>query len=134
MVSYIESASGVSAGGRTGLTAVVTGLLFLAVLFVAPWAQAIPAAATAPALILVGGMMMAPLTEIDWDDPVVAIPAFLTLISIPLTFSIANGLAFGVVAYAVLKVATRRVDKADWLLFGLAALFIVRFAYMAAEG
>nr|WP_293374029.1 NCS2 family permease [Phenylobacterium sp. SCN 70-31] len=134
VVSYIESASGVSAGGRTGLTAVVTGLLFLAVLFVAPWAQAIPAAATAPALILVGGMMMAPLTEIDWDDPVVAIPAFLTLISIPLTFSIANGLAFGVVAYAVLKVATRRVDKADWLLFGLAALFIVRFAYMAAEG
>ena len=134
VVSYIESASGVSAGGRTGLTAVVTGLLFLAVLFVAPWAQAIPAAATAPALILVGGVMMAPLTEIDWDDPVVAIPAFLTLISIPLTFSIANGLAFGVVAYAVLKVATRRVDKADWLLFGLAALFIVRFAYMAAEG
>ncbi|WP_337188000.1 NCS2 family permease [Phenylobacterium sp.] len=134
VVSYIESASGVSAGGRTGLTAVVTGLLFLAVLFVAPWAQAIPAAATAPALILVGGMMMAPLAEIDWDDPVVGIPAFLTLISIPLTFSIANGLAFGVVAYAVLKVATRRVGKADWLLFALAALFIVRFAYMAAEG
>ncbi|MDZ4375625.1 MAG: NCS2 family permease [Phenylobacterium sp.] len=132
VVSYIESASGVSAGGRTGLTAVVTGLMFLAVLFVAPWAQVIPAAATAPALILVGGMMMAPLTEIDWDDPVVAIPAFLTLITIPLTFSIANGLAFGVVAYAVLKLATRRVGKADWLLFGLAALFLIRFAYMAA--
>ncbi len=134
VVSYIESASGVSAGGRTGLTAVVTGLMFLAVMFVAPWAQAIPAAATAPALILVGGMMMGPLTEIDWDDPVVAIPAFLTLVTIPLTFSIANGLAFGVVAYAVLKVASRRVGKGDWLLFALAALFVARFVYMAVEG
>ena len=133
VVSYIESASGVSAGGRTGLTAVVTGLLFLATLFVAPWAQVIPAAATAPALILVGAMMMGPLTEIDWDDPVVAIPAFLTLITIPLTFSIANGLAFGVIAYAVLKLASRRVAKADWLLFALAALFVARFVYMAFE-
>jgi AGZA family xanthine/uracil permease-like MFS transporter len=133
VVSYIESASGVSAGGRTGLTAVITGLLFLATLFVAPWAQVIPAAATAPALILVGAMMMAPLTEIDWDDPVVSIPAFLTLVTIPLTFSIANGLAFGVIAYAVLKLASRRVAKADWLLFALAALFVARFVYMAFE-
>jgi len=133
VVSYIESASGVSAGGRTGLTAVVTGLLFLATLFVAPWAQVIPAAATAPALILVGAMMMGPLTEIDWDDPVVAIPAFLTLITIPLTFSIANGLAFGVIAYAALKLAARRVARADWLLFALAALFVARFVYMAFE-
>lgn len=133
VVSYIESASGVSAGGRTGLTAVVTGLMFLATLFVAPWAQAIPAAATAPALVLVGGMMMAPLTEIDWDDPVVAIPAFLTLVTIPLTFSIANGLAFGVIAYALLKAASRRFEKADWLLFALAALFVARFVYMAFE-
>jgi len=133
VVSYIESASGVSAGGRTGLTAVVVGLLFLATLFVAPWAQAIPAAATAPALVLVGGMMMGPLTEIDWDDPVVAIPAFLTLVTIPLTFSIANGLAFGVIAYAVLKLVTRRVTKTDWLLFALAALFVARFVYMAFE-
>lgn len=133
VVSYIESASGVSAGGRTGLTAVVTGLLFLATLFVAPWAQVIPAAATAPALILVGAMMMAPLAEIDWDDPVVSIPAFLTLTSIPLTFSIANGLAFGVIAYAVLKLASRRSAKADGLLFALAALFVARFVYMAFE-
>jgi AGZA family xanthine/uracil permease-like MFS transporter len=134
VVSYIESASGVSAGGRTGLTAIVTGLFFLATLFVAPWAQVIPAAATAPALILVGGMMMAPLTEIDWDDPVVAIPAFLTLVTIPLTFSIANGLAFGVIAYALLKLPARRVAKGDWLLFTLAALFVARFVYMAVEG
>jgi AGZA family xanthine/uracil permease-like MFS transporter len=131
VVSYIESAAGVSAGGRTGLTAVITGLLFLATLFVAPWAQVIPAAATAPALILVGAMMMAPLTEIDWDDPVVSIPAFLTLITIPLTFSIANGLAFGVVAYALLKAVSGRLARSDWLLLVLAALFIARFAYMA---
>jgi AGZA family xanthine/uracil permease-like MFS transporter len=131
VVSYIESASGVSAGGRTGLTAVVVGLLFLATLFVAPWAQVIPPSATAPALILVGGMMMAPLMEIDWDDPVVAIPAFLTLTTIPLTFSIANGLSFGVIAFVVLKIAARRVSRADWLLFALAALFVARFVYMA---
>nr|WP_272886920.1 NCS2 family permease [Phenylobacterium aquaticum] len=132
VVSYIESASGVSAGGRTGLTAVVTGLLFLAALFVAPWAQAIPAAATAPALILVGSMMMAPLADIEWKDPVVAIPAFLTLIAIPLTFSIANGLAFGVIACAILKIAGRRIGREDWLLLVLAVLFVARFAYMAA--
>ena len=132
VVSYIESASGVAAGGRTGLTAIVVGLLFLATLFVAPWAQLIPAAATAPALILVGAMMMAPLAEIDWADPVVAIPAFLTLIAIPLTFSIANGLAFGVIGYAVLKTVAGRLQRSDWLLVGLAALFIARFAYMAA--
>jgi AGZA family xanthine/uracil permease-like MFS transporter len=133
VVSYIESAAGVSAGGRSGLTAVVCGVLFLVTLLVAPWAQAIPAAATAPALILVGGMMMKPLAEIEWDDPVVAIPAFLTLVAIPLTFSIANGLAFGIVAYAVLKLVTRRATRSDWLLYVLAALFIARFAYMAAE-
>jgi AGZA family xanthine/uracil permease-like MFS transporter len=131
VVSYIESAAGVSAGGRSGLTAVVCGVLFLLTLLVAPWAQAIPAAATAPALILVGGMMMKPLAEIEWDDPVVAIPAFLTLVAIPLTFSIANGLAFGIVAYAVLKLVTRRASRSDWLLYVLAALFIARFAYMA---
>jgi len=133
VVSYIESAAGVAAGGRTGLTAIVVGLLFLLTLFVAPWAQAVPAAATAPALVLVGSMMMSPLTEIDWDDPVVAIPAFLTVVAIPFTFSIANGLAFGVVTYALLKLVTRRLEKSDWLLFLLAALFIVRFVVMATE-
>ena len=75
--------------------------------------------------------MMAPLAEVEWDDPVVSIPAFLTLIAIPLTFSIANGLAFGVIAYAVLKLVTRRVARTDWLLLALAALFVARFVYMA---
>jgi AGZA family xanthine/uracil permease-like MFS transporter len=131
VVSYIESASGVTAGGRTGLTAVVVGLLFLATLFFAPLVQAIPAAATAPALILVGALMVGSLVDVDWADPTVAIPAFLTLITIPLTFSIANGLAFGITSYAVLRLLTGKIGKADWLLLVLAALFVVRFVYLA---
>lgn len=130
VVSYIESASGVAAGGRTGLTAVVVGLLFLVTLFFAPWVQAIPAAATAPALIIVGSMMVGALADVDWEDPGVAIPAFLTVIAIPLTFSIANGLAFGITAYAGLKLARGQAKPSDWLLFVLAALFVARFIYM----
>ncbi len=132
VVSYIESASGVAAGGRTGLTSIVVGILFLATLFFAPWVQAIPAAATAPALIVVGAMMVGALSDVDWDDPGVAIPAFLTVIAIPLTFSIANGLAFGITAYAALKLLRGQVKAGDWLLYVLAALFIARFIYMGA--
>lgn len=131
VVSYIESASGVTAGGRTGLTAVVVGVLFLVTLFFAPLVQAIPAAATAPALILVGALMVGSLVDVDWADPTVAIPAFLTLITIPLTFSIANGLAFGITSYAVLRLLTGKITKADWLLLLLAALFVLRFVYLA---
>lgn len=132
VVNYIESAAGVSAGGRTGLTSVTVGLLFLLALFAAPFAQAIPAAATAPALILVGAMMMAPLAEADWGDPAVAIPAFLTLIGIPLTFSISNGIAFGVIAYTVLQLVQGRAGRKDWLMFVLAALFLARFIWLGA--
>jgi AGZA family xanthine/uracil permease-like MFS transporter len=131
VTSYIESAAGVTAGGRTGLTAVVVGLLFLVTLFFAPLVQAIPAAATAPALILVGALMVGSLVDVDWADPTVAIPAFLTLITIPLTFSIANGLAFGITSYAVLRLLTGKIGKSDWLLLVLAALFVVRFVYLA---
>ncbi len=132
VTSYIESASGVAVGGRTGLTAVVTGLLFLLALLVAPLAGIVPTAATAPALILVGVMMMGSISEIAWDEPLVAVPAFLTLVMIPLTFSIANGLAFGITAYAVLKLATGKATKADWMLMVLGGLFVLRFAYLAA--
>jgi len=131
VVSYIESASGVTAGGRTGLTAVVVGILFLVTLFFAPLVQAIPAAATAPALILVGALMVGSLVDVDWADPTVAIPAFLTLITIPLTFSIANGLAFGITSYAALRLLTGKITKADWLLLILAGLFVLRFVYLA---
>ena len=131
VTSYVESAAGVQAGGRTGLTAIVTGVLFLAAMFVAPYAQLVPLAATAPALILVGALMMAPLAEVAWDDPEAAIPAFLTIVMIPLTFSIANGLAFGITAHALLKLARGRITRTDWILLVLAALFVARFAWLA---
>jgi AGZA family xanthine/uracil permease-like MFS transporter len=129
VVSYVESAAGVEAGGRSGLTSVIVGLLFLGAFFLAPWVQLIPAAATAPALILVGGMMIAPLAETDWADPVIAIPAFLTLTLIPLTFSIATGLAFGLISYAVLKLLKEGFKRSDIALYVLAGLFIARFAW-----
>jgi adenine/guanine/hypoxanthine permease len=132
VTSYVESAAGVQAGGRTGLAAVVTGLLFFATMFVAPYAQLVPMAATAPALIMVGGLMLLPLGEVAWDDPMAAIPAFLTVILIPLTFSIANGIAFGIAAHALFKLAKGQATRADWFLFTLAALFVARFAWMSA--
>ena len=133
VTSYVESAAGVEAGGRTGLTAITTGVLFLIALFFAPYAQYIPSAATAPALIIVGAMMMAPLVEIEWGDPVVAVPAFLTLIGIPLTFSIADGLAFGLASYAILKLLRGRASWRDAMLFVLAALFIFRFFFFSGH-
>jgi AGZA family xanthine/uracil permease-like MFS transporter len=131
VTSYIESASGVAVGGRTGLTSVVVGILFLCTLFVAPLVSAIPTAATAPALIMVGALMIGALTEIDWTDPTLAVPAFLTVIAIPLTYSIANGLAFGITSYAVLKLLSGKARLGDWLLFTLAILFVLRFIYLA---
>jgi AGZA family xanthine/uracil permease-like MFS transporter len=130
VTSYVESAAGVQVGGRTGLTSVVTGVLFLAMMFVAPYAQVIPLAATAPALIIVGGLMLLPLTEVEWEDPLAAIPAFLTVAMIPLTFSIANGLAFGITAHAVLKIVRGTITKKDGFLLVLALLFVARFVWM----
>jgi len=132
VTSYVESAAGVQAGGRTGLTAIVSGLLFLITMFVAPYAQIVPLAATAPALIIVGGLMLLPLTEVEWENPYAAIPAFLTVAMIPLTFSIANGLAFGITAHAALKLLRGKIKPADWFLLLLAVLFIVRFVWMSA--
>ncbi len=132
VTSYVESAAGVQEGGRTGLTAVVTGVLFLLTMFVAPYAQIVPLAATAPALIIVGGLMLLPLTEVQWEDPQAAIPAFLTVAMIPLTFSIANGLAFGITAHAALKLLRGQATGKDWFLFLLAGLFVVRFVWMSA--
>lgn len=131
VTSYIESAAGVAVGGRTGLTSVVVGILFFCTLFFAPLVQAIPAAATAPALVLVGALMMGALAEVEWSDPGAAIPAFLTVIMIPLSYSIANGLAFGITSHAVLKLMRGQAHIRDWLVYVLAALCIVRFIYMA---
>ncbi len=131
VVSYIESAAGVAAGGRSGVTAIVTGLLFAVSVFAAPLIGAVPASATAPALILVGCLMMSAVREVNWDDATIAIPAFLTLIAIPLTFSIANGLAFGFTAYTILAVLQRGPRSVDWPMYLMTALFIFRFAYMS---
>ena len=131
VVSYIESAAGVVAGGRTGVTAIVTGLLFLVALVIAPVIGVIPAAATAPALIIVGSLMVSQVNGIQWEDPGLAIPAFLTMITIPLTFSIANGLAFGLTSYTLIKLLRGRLAEVNWMEGLLAALFIVRFVYLA---
>ena len=133
VTSYVESTAGVAAGGRSGVTAIVTGLLFLFAIVAAPFIGIVPQAATAPALILVGSMMVASITEIRWHEPLVAVPAFLTLILIPLTYSIANGLGFGIIAWAVLHLITGKLRREDWLLYILAALFIARFVYLGAS-
>jgi len=131
VVSYIESAAGIAAGGRTGITAIVTGVLFLAALLVAPVVGAIPAAATAPVLIIVGSLMMTVVAEVKWSDPEVAVPAFLTMMAIPLTFSIANGLAFGFTAYTLMKVLRGKFRQVSWLVYLLTAIFIWRFVYLS---
>lgn len=130
VVSYIESAAGVVAGGRSGVTAIVAGLLFVLALAVAPVAGPIPAFATAPALIVVGSLMASHVREIPWDDPMDAIPAFLTIITIPLTFSIANGLAFGFMIYTFMRILGGRFREVNWLVYLLTALFVVRFLYL----
>ncbi|MDA0203963.1 MAG: NCS2 family permease [Acidobacteria bacterium] len=133
VTSYIESAAGIAAGARTGLAAVTTGLLFLAALPLAPLVGAIPNAATAPALIFVGALMMTTVRDIDWDDSSVGISSFLTLLAIPLTYSIANGLAIGVIAYDALKILKGEGREAGWLVHILAVLFVLRFAYLSAS-
>jgi AGZA family xanthine/uracil permease-like MFS transporter len=133
VTSYVESTAGVMAGGRSGVTAIVTGLLFLGAIGAAPFVGIVPAVATAPALILVGSLMLATITEIRWNDPLVAVPSFLTLVMIPFTYSIANGLGFGIIAWAVLHVATGKFRRQDWLLYLLAALFLARFIYLGTS-
>jgi AGZA family xanthine/uracil permease-like MFS transporter len=133
VTSYVESTAGVAAGGRTGIAAIVTGLLFLATIGAAPFVGIVPSAATAPALILVGSMMLSTISEIHWRDPLVAVPAFLTLVMIPFTYSIANGLGFGIISWAALHLVTGKLRRQDWLLYLLAALFLVRFIYMGAS-
>ncbi len=133
VTSYVESTAGVAAGGRSGVTAIVTGLLFLGAIAAAPFAGIVPQAATAPALILVGSLMLATISEIHWHDPLVAVPAFLTLVLIPLTYSIANGLGFGIIAWAVLHLLAGKARRQDWLLYLIAALFLARFVYLGAN-
>ncbi len=130
VTTYIESATGISSGARTGLASVVTSGLFLGALFFTPLVQAIPSFATAPALIVVGVLMIAPAAQIAWDDASDAVPAFLTLIAMPLTFSIADGLALGFVAYPIIKRLSKRGDEVHPLMDVLAVIFIAKYAFM----
>ncbi len=133
VTSYVESTAGVAAGGRSGITAIVTGLLFLGAIGFAPFIGIVPQAATAPALVLVGSLMLATISEIRWHEPLVAVPAFLTLVLIPLTYSIANGLGFGIIAWAILHLITGKIRRQDWLLYILAALLLARFIYLGTN-
>jgi AGZA family xanthine/uracil permease-like MFS transporter len=125
--SYIESASGINAGGRTGLTAAAVGVLFLLALFIAPLATSIPAYATAPALLYVACLMARGLTEIEWDDITESAPAVITAIAMPFTFSIADGIAFGFISYAGIKLVAGRYRDIHPAVGILAVLFVIKY-------
>lgn len=127
-VSFIESAAGIQAGGRTGLTAVVVGLFFLAALFLAPLATAIPGFATAPALVFVACLMAQALRDIAWDDATDYVPAVITALAMPFTFSIATGIGIGFITYAVLKVIAGRAGEVSGAVWLIAALCVAKFA------
>lgn len=126
---YIESASGVAAGGRTGLTAVVVAVLFLACLFLAPLAQSVPGFATAPALLFVGVLMIQGITHIDWDDITEAAPAFLTIVFMPFTYSIADGIAMGFISYALIKLFTGKAATVPYMVWIIALLWVFKFVF-----
>ncbi|MDE2888159.1 MAG: NCS2 family permease [Gemmatimonadota bacterium] len=130
VTTYIESASGISAGARTGFASVVTGAMFLLALFLTPLVEAIPPFATAPALIMVGVLMMASVVNVKWHDVTDALPAFLTMIAMPLTFSISDGLAMGFIAFPIVKRLGRRGDEVNPLVDLLAVIFIARYLFM----
>jgi AGZA family xanthine/uracil permease-like MFS transporter len=128
--AYIESAAGVQAGGRTGLTAVAVAVLFLACLFFAPLAGAVPAYATAPALLYVLTLMLRELADLSWDDATESVPAVITALIMPFTYSIANGIAFGFISYAVLKLLTGRAKEVPVIVWIIAALFVLMYAVL----
>ncbi|WP_447753300.1 NCS2 family permease [Pseudomonas nicosulfuronedens] len=130
--SYIESAAGVSAGGRTGLTAIVVAVLFLLALFFAPLAGNVPAFATAPALFFVAVLMASGLAEIDWDDLTVAAPVVVTALAMPLTFSIANGIAFGFITWTACKLLAGRYRELNPALVILSVLFVIKLGWFNA--
>ena len=128
VTSYIESAAGVRAGGRTGLTGVIVAVLFLLTLFLAPLAQSVPAYATAPALLFVACLMARGFSELDCSDVTEYAPAVVTALVMPLTFSIANGIAFGFITYAAAKLVAGRWREASPSLLVLAAIFVVKYS------
>lgn len=130
VTSYVESAAGIGEGGRTGLTAVTTGVLFILSLFFAPLFIAVPTQATSPVLIIVGVMMASSLKEIDFNDFTNAIPAFLTLAMMPFAYSIADGIIFGIISYTILKLATGKSKEINIYLVILSILFVLKFVFI----
>jgi AGZA family xanthine/uracil permease-like MFS transporter len=128
--AYVESAAGVQAGGRTGLTALVVALLFLACLFISPLAGAVPAYATAPALLFVACLMLRDLADLEWGDTTESVPAAITAMLIPFTYSIAHGIAFGFITYAVLKLCTGRAREVKPIVWIIALVFAFKYAYL----
>lgn len=128
--TFVESAAGVADGGRTGLTSLTTSVCFLVCLFLSPLASVIPSAATASALIYVGVLMLGNFAKVDMQDPVAAIPAFLTLIMMPLTYSISNGIGIGAISYVLMAIFTKRYTKKDIVVTIIAALFVVKFIFV----
>ena len=124
---YIESSAGVAAGGRTGLTAVVVGILFVACLFLAPLAQSVPSFATAPALLFVGVLMIQGIVHIDWEDITEAVPAFLTIVFMPFAYSIADGIAMGFISYALVKLFTGKAKTVPYMVWIIAVLWVIKF-------
>ena len=131
VTSYIESAAGIAAGARTGLSNVFVALFFLAAMFCSPLASAIPGYATAPALILVGALMTQSIAQVRWHDFSEGLPAFITMLGMPLTFSIATGLSLGLISYTVVKVAVGKFRDVNALIWILTVLFILRYIYLA---
>jgi len=133
VTSYIESAAGVAAGGRTGLGNLLIAVLFGLAMFCAPLVAAVPAYATAPALILVGALMCGAVARVKWDDFTEAFPAFMTVIATPLTFSIATGLSLGLLSFTFLKLGSGRYKEISPLIWVLSVLFLCRYAFLGSE-
>lgn len=131
VTTYGECIAGISVGGRTGLTSVVTAVLFLFALVFAPFVGVVPSCATAPALIFIGGLLLGAIKDMEFDDMSEAIPAYLTLIMMPLTYSIANGIAIGLISYTLIKLFTGKVKELNVLTVILSVLFIIRYAMIS---
>lgn len=127
VTTYVESATGIEQGGRTGLTSVIVGILFLLAILLAPIAGIVPAAATAPALIIVGILMMGSVSKIDWKNLEVAIPAFLTVVVMPFAYSISDGIGFGFISYTLIKLIRGKTHEVHWLMWILSSLFVLKY-------
>ena len=129
ITAFVESAAGVGAGGRTGLTAVTTGVMFLLCLFFAPLITLVPNAATSQILVLVGALMIGAIRDIDFDDWTEGFPSFLVIVLMPFTYSIANGISAGLVAYPLVKLVAGRAKEVNWIMYVLAVLVLVRYIW-----